>query len=69
MFEIGDKVMLKSFEKPIVGTIVSYSYDEGNIWMVRTDGGNMWDCADDELFPATDAYDHPWTYRPTHSGG
>jgi hypothetical protein len=54
MFEIGDSVVLKGFEKRIVGKIVSYRYDEGNVWVVRTEGGNLWDCADDELSPVTD---------------
>ena len=52
MFEIGDNVVLKGFEKKIVGRIVSYSYDEGNVWVVRTEGGNLWDCSDDEISPA-----------------
>jgi hypothetical protein len=52
MYEIGDSVMLKGFEKKIVGKIVSYSYDEGNVWVVRTEGGNVWDCSDDEISPA-----------------
>lgn len=52
MFEVGDKVVLSGFDKPIMGTIVSYSYDEGNVWIVRTDGGNFWDCCDHELSPA-----------------
>jgi hypothetical protein len=69
MYEIGDSVMLKGFEKQIVGKIVSYHYDEGNVWVVRTEGGNLHDCADHELSPAVDAYGHPWTYRPTHIGG
>ena len=49
MFEIGDSVMLKGFEKKIVGKIVSYHYDEGNVWVVRTENGNLWDCCDNEL--------------------
>jgi hypothetical protein len=61
MYEIGDSVMLKGFEKQIVGKIVSYHYDEGNVWVVRTEGGNLWDCADHELSPAVDAYGHPWS--------
>ena len=51
MYEIGDSVMLKGFEKQIVGKIVSYHYDEGNVWVVRTDGGNLWDCSDHEISP------------------
>jgi hypothetical protein len=68
MYEIGDSVMLKGFEKQIVGKIVSYYYDEGNVWVVRTEGGNLHDCADHELSPAVDAYGHPWTYRPAIVG-
>jgi len=49
MYEIGDNVVLKGFEKKIVGKIVSYHYDEGNVWVVRTEGGNLWDCCDNEL--------------------
>jgi hypothetical protein len=56
MFEIGDSVLLKGFEKQfifdIAGKIVSYHYDEGNVWVVRTDGGNLWDCSDHEISPA-----------------
>ena len=37
MFEIGDNVVLKGFEKKIVGKIVSYHYDEGNVWTVKTE--------------------------------
>ena len=52
MYEIGEKVVLYGFEKPITGTIVAYSYDEGNVWVVRTEGGNLWDCSDHEMSPA-----------------
>lgn len=52
MFEIGDRVMLKGFDKPICGKIVGWYYDEGNVWVVTTDGGNTHDCADDDLEPA-----------------
>lgn len=52
MFEVGDSVMLSGFDKPIHGEIVSWYFDEGNVWVVVTDGGNTWDCADDELSPA-----------------
>ena len=69
MYEIGDHVVLKRFEKQITGKIVSYRYDEGNVWIVQTEDGNLWDCEDHELAPAVDAYGHPWTYRPTNSGG
>jgi hypothetical protein len=69
MYEIGDYVVLKEFEKQITGQIVSYHYDDGIVWVVRTADGNLWDCADHELAPAVDAYGHPWTYRPTHNDG
>lgn len=52
MFEVGDSVMITSFDKPIRGTIVNWEYDEGNVWIVVTDGGNTHDCYDDELAPA-----------------
>jgi hypothetical protein len=52
MFEIGDRVMVSGFDKPIYGKIVSFYYDEGNVWTVLTDGGNHLDCVDDELTPA-----------------
>jgi hypothetical protein len=52
MFEVGDRVVVGGFDKPIFGQIVSFHYDEGNVWTVLTDGGNHWDCADDELTPA-----------------
>jgi hypothetical protein len=52
MFEIGDKVELLGFDKPIFGRIVAYYYDEGNVWEVVTDGGNRHDCCDDDLIPA-----------------
>ena len=51
MFEVGDKVMLSGFDKPIFGVIVSWFHDEGNVWIVRTDGGNIHDCCDDDLYP------------------
>ena len=52
MFEIGDKVELVGFDKPIFGRIVGYYFDEGNVWEVRTDGGNLHNCSDDDLIPA-----------------
>jgi len=52
MYEIGDSVVLNGFDKKIVGKIVSYTYDEGNVWIVRTEGGNLWDCGDHEISPA-----------------
>jgi hypothetical protein len=52
MFEVGDSVMISGFDKPMFGQIISFHYDEGNVWTVLTNGGNRWDCADDELTPA-----------------
>lgn len=52
MFEVGDRVMVKGFDKPIFGKIVGWLFDEGNVWEVLTDGGNFHDCCDDELTPA-----------------
>jgi hypothetical protein len=52
MYEIGDSVVLSGFDKRVAGKIVSYNYDEGNVWVVMTEGGNLWDCCDDELSPA-----------------
>lgn len=49
MFEVGDKVVLNGFDRPIHGKIVNWHFDDGNVWVVVTDGGNTWDCADDEL--------------------
>lgn len=49
MFEIGDVVWITSFDSPIRGKIIEYHYDEGNVWVVRTDGGNLHDCCDSEL--------------------
>lgn len=49
MFEIGDKVILTDFDKPILGKIVNWYFDEGNVWIVTTDGGNTWDCCDSEM--------------------
>jgi hypothetical protein len=52
MFEIGDSVILMGFDKPLTGKIVSWHFDEGNVWVVRTTGGNLWDCCDSELVAA-----------------
>ena len=49
MFKIGDNVVLSGFDKPIFGTIISHKNDDGNVWVVLTDGGNHWDCSDEEL--------------------
>ena len=52
MFEVGDRVVLSGFDKPLMGQIVELYYDEGTVWVVRTDGGNLHDCCDSELSPA-----------------
>jgi hypothetical protein len=52
MFEIGDSVVIVSFNKPIVGKIVGWNFDEGNVWSVRSEGGNLYDCCDSELVSA-----------------
>ena len=52
MFEVGDSVMINSFDQPIRGTIVNWEYDEGNVWIVVTNGGNTHECYDDELTTA-----------------
>lgn len=55
MFEIGDRVTIINLHdaqgKAICGRILSYYYDEGNVWEVLTDGGNRCDCCDDDLIP------------------
>ncbi len=58
MFEVGDRVVLSGFDRPIHGTIVNWEYDEGNVWIVVTDGGNTHDCYDDELTPESDSPYH-----------
>ncbi len=47
MFEIGDKVMVG----PMVGRIVNWYFDEGNVWIVALDGDTI-ECCDDMLSPA-----------------
>lgn len=51
VFELGDRVVLNGFDRPIHGTIVLWHFDEGNVWEVVTDGGNIHECTDDELTP------------------
>jgi hypothetical protein len=60
MFEIGDKVTIKTCHPPKVGEIILWHYDEGNIWTVELSDGSQEDFGDHELAPATDAYGHPW---------
>lgn len=52
MFEVGDRVMVNGFCEPMQGVIVSHIYDEGPVWVVRTDCGSFWDCSSDELSTA-----------------
>lgn len=51
MFHVGDKVRIHGLDRPVFGEIELWYYDEGNVWEVRTDGGNLWECCDDELSP------------------
>lgn len=51
MFHVGDMIEILGLEKVTVGRIVGWYYDEGNVWEVRTNGGNLWECCDDELSP------------------
>ena len=37
MFEVGENVVLNDNDIEIVGTIVSYHYDEGDVWTVKTE--------------------------------
>ena len=60
MFEIGDKVTIKTMNPQKVGEIVLWYFDEGNVWVVECDG-ETWDCGDHELAPTNDAYGHPYT--------
>ena len=52
MFEVGDRVMVNGFCEPMQGVIMSHIYDEGHVWVVKTDCGSFWDCSSDELTPA-----------------
>jgi hypothetical protein len=54
MFEIGDKVTIKSYNPPKAGEIILWHYDEGNIWTVELSDGSQEDFGDNELDPATD---------------
>jgi hypothetical protein len=60
MFEIGDKVTIKTCNPPKGGEIILWHYDEGNVWTVELSDGSQEDFGDHELAPATDAYGHPW---------
>lgn len=59
MYEIGDKVTIKTQNPQKVGEVVLWYYDEGNVWVVECDG-KQFDCGEHELAPATDAYGHSW---------
>jgi hypothetical protein len=37
MFEVGQNVVLNDDGLEIVGKIVSYHYDEGDVWTVKTE--------------------------------
>ena len=37
MFEVGEKVVVNDDGREITGKIVSYHYDEGNVWTVKTE--------------------------------
>ena len=53
MFEIGDSVVMKSNDKIggfLVGKIVDWYFDEGNVWVVDFDG-TLTDCYDSILSP------------------
>ena len=48
MFEIGDKVVIQTLKPAMVGKIVLWYYDEGNVWVVECDGWRF-DCCESEL--------------------
>ncbi len=47
MFEIGDRVRVGA----MVGRIVNWYFDEGNVWIVSLDGDAI-ECCDSMLSPA-----------------
>lgn len=49
MFEIGDRVIV---DCDVVGRIIGWRYDEGNVWAVQITNGDIIECADDYLSPA-----------------
>ncbi len=49
MFEVGDRVIV---DCNVVGRIIGYRYDEGNVWVVLIPNGDVIECADDYLEPA-----------------
>lgn len=69
MYEIGDMVVVNEYEKQVVGKIVSWHFDEGDVWTVRMPGGQQWDFCNSELSLPVLVYGYPSTYRPAHSGG
>lgn len=50
-FEIGQNVAVLGMDKVVYGKIVSHQYDEGNVWVVLTDGGNRHECYENEIRP------------------
>ena len=37
MFEVGQNVVVNDDGKEIVGTIVYYTYDDGDVWTIKTE--------------------------------
>ena len=37
MFEVGQNVVLNDDGREITGKIVSYHYDEGDVWTIKTE--------------------------------
>jgi hypothetical protein len=60
MFELGDKVKVKTTNPQMVGTIVLWHFDEGNVWTVELSDGRHEDFGDHDLSPVTDSYGHAW---------
>jgi ribosomal protein L16 Arg81 hydroxylase len=49
MYEIGDRVVVSG---SVVGKIVDWHFDEGNVWTVQLPGGHHWDFCESEISPA-----------------
>jgi len=60
MYEIREKVTIKSCHPQKVGEIILWHYDDGNVWTVELSDGSQEDFGDHELAPATDVYGHAW---------
>jgi hypothetical protein len=60
MYELGDKVKIKTTNPQMVGEVVLWHYDEGNVWTVELSDGRWEDFEDHDLSPASDAYGHTW---------